>query len=356
MNKWYEKSGPESDVVFSTRIRLARNLREFPFPVKMSKSDRQKLVQRVVELAKDNNLAADSHFEFIDMGTATKIYAVSLVERHLASPEFISECDGKAMLMTEDETVSVMLNAENHLSLQTIMEGLNLQEAYQAADQLDTKFDQSLHFAFDETLGYLTQNPVDLGTGMHASLMLHLPALKDGGGITRISTSLSKLGLALRGIYGTGTEPRGAIYQLSNQVTLGLSEQEAIANLKSIAMQIISQERTARQELARSLDVQDIISRSLGILQNARIMTNDEFMRLISNVRFGVAMGLIENISYDEINKLIIEAQPATLMLKSGKKFTPNERHIMRAQIVNDIFKNKKNKADDHNGGITTEQ
>jgi protein arginine kinase len=344
MSKWYEKSGPESDTVISTRIRLARNLHELPFPVKMNKADRKKLVQGVAEATK--NCTAEYDFQFVNMEDVSKVEAVSLVERHLASPEFISECDGRGMLVTEDETVSVMLNGENHLSLQTILEGLNLQRAYQTADQLDTMLEKSLHFAFDETLGYLTQNPVDLGTGMRASLMLHLPALKDGGEISRISTSLSKLGLALRGIYGSGTEPKGAIYQLSNQVTLGLSEQEAITNLESIAMQIITQERTARQTLAQSLDIQDTVSRSLAILQSARIMTNDEFMRLISNVRFGVAAGLIENVNYDVINRLIIEAQPATLMLSSGKKLTPNERHVLRAQMVHNIVKNE-NKADD---------
>jgi protein arginine kinase len=356
MLKWYGKSGPESDVVISTRIRLARNLREFSFPVKMNKSDRHKLVERVVETATGSNSVIENHFHFVNMEDISKIECVSLVERHLASPEFISKCEGRGMLVTEDESVSVLLNAENHLSLQTTLEGLNLQEAYQIADHIDTILDKSLHFAFDPILGYLTQNPADLGTGMRASLMLHLPALKDGGGIARISSSLNNLGLALNGIYGSGTEPKGAIYQLSNQVTLGLSEQAAITNLNCIAMQIIAEERSARQELAQNLDAQDIVSRSMGILQSARLMTNDEFMHLISNIRFGIAVGLIENISYDQIDRLIIEAQPATLMIFSGKKLTPNDRHILRAQIIHDVFKNKIDKADDNYGGTNTQQ
>jgi protein arginine kinase len=155
------------------------------------------------------------------------------------------------------------------------------------------------------------------------------------------------LGLALRGIYGSGSESKGAIYQLANQVTLGLSEQEAIANLESIAMQIIGQERAARQELAENLGVQDAVSRSLGIFSSALMMTNDEFMSLISNVRLGVSIGLVKNVNYDEINRLIIEVHPATLMLSNGKKFTASERHRLRAQKVGELFKVKqKNKID----------
>lgn len=312
----------------------------------MNHADRKVLKQKVIKAVTDENAAIPQNFVFIDLEGISKVEAVSLVERHLASPEFISENDGRGILITKDESVSIMLNAEDHLHIQSTMEGLNLDQAYQAADQMDTILDKSLHFAFNETLGYLTQSPVNLGTGMHASLMVHLPALKEGGGIARISASLAKLGLALRGIYGKGSESNGAIYQFSNQVTLGLSEKEAISNLSSIAMQIISQERSARQELAAKLDVQDTVFRSLGILQNARVLTNDEFMRLISNVRFGVSVGLIQNIGYNDISRLIIEMQPATLMLLSGKKLTPNDRHILRAQFVNGILKNKESKAD----------
>lgn len=338
MNKWYELSGPENDVVISTQIRLVRNLRGVPFPVKMSLPDRRKLLPRVVAAAMTENNAIP-HFNFINMEDLSKSEAVSLVERHLVSPEFISVCTGRGLLVTDDESRSILLNAEDHLHIQSVAGGLDLQAAYHAVDELDTALDQTLHFAFDENLGYLTQNPVNLGTGMRASLMLHLPALKDGGGMTRIASNLSKLGLALRGIYGSGSESKGAIYQLANQVTLGLSEQEAIANLESIAMQIIGQERAARQELAENLGVQDAVSRSLGIFSSALMMTNDEFMSLISNVRLGVSIGLVKNVNYDEINRLIIEVQPATLMLSSGKKLTASERHRLRAQKVGEVFK-----------------
>ncbi len=353
MTKWYEKSGLESDVVISTRIRLARNLTDIPFPVKMSRLEKKQLIQRVQEAAATFE---PTGFHFIDMEEVSKAEAVSMVERHLASPEFISEYDGRAILVTEDETESIMLNSENHLSLQALKEGMSLEEAYQAADRLDTLLDKVLHFAFHEGLGYLTQSPVDLGTGMRASLMLHLPALKEGGGIARTSTNLSKLGLALRGIYGSGTDSIGALYQLSNQVTLGLSEQEAITNLQSIAIQLIQQERSARKELEGKFDVQDTVSRSMGILRSARIMSIDEFMRLISNVRLGVSIGLIQTIGYDLINRMIVEAQPATLMLQSGKKLAKNERQIFRAQMIRDLLKSYNEKADDCFDGSETAQ
>lgn len=349
MSKWYEKSGAEGDVVIGTRIRFVRNLSGFAFPGRMSKPDRRALAQRVMETA--GSCAQAYGFQFLNMEEISKTQAVSLVERYLASPEFISEPDGRGMMLTEDESFSIMLNGENHLTIQAITEGLDLQQAYQMADQLDTILERSLHFAFDEALGYLTQNPVDLGTGMRASLILHLPAMQDGGGIARVSGSLSKLGLSLRGIYGSGTASKGAVYQLSNQVTLGLSEQEALANLQSIALQVIRQERAARAELGKRLDVQDTVSRSMGILQSAKLMTNEEFMGLISNVRFGVAQGFFEKISYSTINKLIIVAQPATLALYSGKKLTANERHLLRAQTVQNLLK-----ADDLYGATDTEQ
>nr|WP_319487902.1 protein arginine kinase [uncultured Caproiciproducens sp.] len=331
--------GCEDDVVINTRIHLVRNLRDVPFPAKMSRSDRQKFEQRVVEAVGGNEGLAHL-LHFVDMERLSKVEAVSLVERQLISADFISDCRGRGLFVDDDECVSVMINEEDHIHLQSVCAGFNLEKAFQKADELDDILDKILHFAFDENLGYLTQSPVNLGTGMRASLMLHLPALREEGGMSRISTNLSKLGLALRGSFGPGSEPKGAIYQMSNHVTFGLSEQEAIANLQSIAMQLIEQERASRKELAGNLEIQDTVSRSLAILQSARMMANDEFMQLISNVRFGVSTGLIRHIDYDKINRLIVQVQPATLMFNSGKKLTSNERRSLRAQIIRDFCRN----------------
>lgn len=332
MKKWYEKSGQEADVVISTRVRLARNLSDYPFPVKMTAEQREKVEQAVRDAVMRGNSSISNQFRFISLDDISQNEAVSLVERHLVSPEFISAPNGRGLLLTQDETVSVMINEEDHLRIQVMCEGLDLEGAYEMVDRVDALLNESLHFAFDEDLGYLTQCPTNLGTGMRASLMLHLPALQESGAMRRVASSLSKLGLVIRGIYGEGSEPVGAIYQLSNQVTLGLSEQSAIANLKSIAGQLIAQERAARVELVKTVETQDQIFRSIGILKSARVLSSDEFMRLISYVRMGVATELLTGISYDTINSLIVQVQPATMMLT--KKMTTAERDALRASTV----------------------
>lgn len=334
MIKWYEKSGAQGDVVISTRLRLARNIREYPFPAKLNADQRQKVEQAVKDAVMNCVDSIDKNFRFVNMEELSQTEAVSLVERHLVSPEFISERKGRGLILTDDECISIMINEEDHLRIQVMQEGLSLNEAYDLVDRLDSMLNGRLDFAFDERLGYLTQCPTNLGTGMRASLMLHLPALQESGTMGRIAANLSKLGLAIRGTYGEGTEPVGAMYQLSNQVTLGLSEREAIQNLSSIAMQLVSQERTAREALVKNIETQDVIFRSAGILQNARMLSNEEFMKLISNVRLGISAGLITNISYDVVNSLIVQVQPATIMLPGQQKLTPAQRDALRAEIV----------------------
>lgn len=333
----FRENGSEKDVVISTRIHLTRNLRDIPFPSKMNRTDRLTLVQKAMDAVEENK--ALSHIlRYIDMGSLSKMEAVSLVERYLVSAEFISDCEGRGVFITDDESMSIMVNEEDHIHIQSSLWGLNLENAYQKADILEDLLNRSLHFAFDKDLGYLTQNPVNLGTGMRASLILHLPALRDSGGVVRVSSNLSKLGLSLRGVFETGEDSKGAVYQFSNQVTFGISEQEAIANLKSIATQLIHQERALWEELAEKPEIQDTVSRSLAILQSAKMMAYDEFLQLVSNVRFGISVGLIGDINSDQLNRLMIAMQPATLTLRSGKKLTQNEHRILRANQVRDLL------------------
>lgn len=324
----------KNDVVISTRIRLARNLKEFPFPRKLNSDGREKVIEKVTKAIKDSNSSVANEFKLIRLSDLSKEQAVSLVERHLVSPEFISESDGRALLLLPDESVSIMINEEDHIRLQVFTKGLSLKEAYDTADKLDTLLDESLDFAFDERLGYLTQCPTNLGTGMRASVMLHLPALQKAGTISRIAGNLSKLGLTIRGSYGEGTEPKGAMYQLSNQVTLGISEQSAMENLKSITTQLVNQELSAREKYLQSIDMQDTISRSLGILKYAKSISHEEAMQLLSNVRLGVSSGILTCITAEKIDKLITDIQPAGIMVSSGEKLTPSQRDIKRAQII----------------------
>lgn len=334
MSKWYMQTGPEADAVISTRIRLARNLRGYPFPCKMNAAQMAEVTGYIRDAILNSNSALAKEFSYIDMTKLSKIQAVSLVERHLVSPEFISEREGRGLLITKDESISIMINEEDHLRVQVMAQGLNLDAAYDLAAKLDTLLDEVLSFAFDDHLGYLTQCPTNLGTGMRASLMLHLPALQESGAMQRISNNLSKIGLTIRGLYGEGSEPKGSVYQLSNQVTLGLSERAAIDNLKDIAMQIIQQERSLRQSMVNSDEFQDMVWRSLGILKTARLLSNEEFMKLISNVRLGISSGILDHITLDTVNQLMIEAQPATLMQEQEKELPPHERDKLRAKLV----------------------
>ena len=323
-----------NDVVISTRIRLARNLKDFPFPCKLNSQGREKVIEKVKDAVKKSNSPVASDFSFIKMSELSSSQSVSLVEKRLVSPEFISETDGRALLISKDESFSIMINEEDHIRLQVITKGLSLEQAYDTADKLDTLLDENLDFAFDEKLGYLTQCPTNLGTGMRASVMLHLPALEKSRAINRIAGNLSKLGLTIRGAHGEGTEPKGALYQLSNQVTLGISEKAAIENLKNITEQLIAQENQARERLCSSIDIQDAISRSLGILRSALVISHDEALKLLSNVRLGIVSKQINDVSTETIDRLMIAVEPATLTVSLNKNLSAHDRDIERAKLI----------------------
>ena len=339
--KKYTDQKDVSDVVISTRIRFARNLREYPFPCRLSDEKKRRVASIVKEAVLEGHSAISDRFRYIQMSELTQEEAVSLVERHLVSPEFISDRQGRGLLLLDDESVSIMINEEDHVRIQVIQSGMKLEDAFSLADKIDTLLDERLNFAFNEKLGYLTQCPTNIGTGMRASLMLHLPALQESGVMGKLTGSLSKLGIVIRGMYGEGSEPYGAVYQLSNQVTLGITEQEAIKNLRDIAMQLVAQERNAREKLSENINILDDIFRSYGILLYAKLVSNSECMKLLSNIRFGVEMGLFE-IDLDILNRLLIEIQPATLMKNVGKKLTPAERDHIRAELVRTALIQKK--------------
>ena len=303
MSKWYNETGSQGDVVISTRIRFARNLNSFPFPCKLSEKQKVEVINLVKNVISEDEIGKE--LKYVDLRSLSKVDRISLVERHITSPNFVEETYGRGLFLSDDESVSIMINEDKKLS-----------------------------FAFDDNLGYLTQCPTNLGTGMRASVMLHLPALRESGVMEKISSNLSKLGLVLRGIYGEGTEPKADFYQLSNQVTLGLSEKASIKNLEDVTMQLISQERNARGEMIKHIEFIDLIHRSYGVLKNARLLSNNEFMKLISNVRLGAAAGEIKDFSLESIDSLIIKVQPAMLSLEEKKDLTANQREQLRAEII----------------------
>ena len=335
--KWYEKAGNCGDVVCSTRVRLARNLRQFPFPARATVKQREAVEQQVKDALLSGNSILSKEFRFLPLESASEEEAVSLVERHIVSPEFISDRRGKAVLISEDESISIMINEEDHLRIQVLREGLSLKEAAETADRIDTLFSETLTFAYDPEFGYLTQCPTNLGTGMRASVMLHLPALTENGAMPRISSNLSKLGLTIRGTYGEGSKIVGALYQLSNQITLGLSENEAIENLRSITVQLMEEERKARAQMSENIAWQDKIDRAAGILKTARVLSSSEFMELLSYIRFGLSTGVLQGVTAEELNALMVNVQPATLMAKAGKQLDQNERDVLRARMAREV-------------------
>ena len=328
MSKWYIGKGDHNDIVISTRIRIARNLADYPFPVRLDNKSKIEVNEKIRDA-----LDGKENLTYTELKTLTRSQIVSLAERHLISPEFASNSDARALLMSDNEDISIMLCEEDHIRIQVMKSGLALKEAYELADKIDTEINQSLKYAFDEKLGYLTQCPTNLGTGMRASVMLHLPALTAKGQIGSLASTVSKLGLTIRGAYGEGMSAMGDLYQLSNQVSLGISEKSAIDNLKTITLQLAAQERAAREEASKSIETEDAVFRAYGILKSARILSTKEFMSLISKVRLGAVLGMIKT-DLKTINELMVSMQPATINAFVGKTLSLEERDVERAQIV----------------------
>ncbi|NLA72681.1 MAG: protein arginine kinase [Clostridiales bacterium] len=334
-NKWYLGTGAQSDVIISTRIRFARNIKEFPFPSKLGVPERIR-VNNILEKAILDCKEYD--FKFIEMKTMSQLQAVSLAERHLVSPEFASSGDGRALIITEDESVSIMLCEEDHIRLQVMKAGLSLEEAYKEADEIDNAISKRLNYAFDDRIGFLTQYPTNLGTGMRASVMLHLPALSSLKQIQKLIETVSKLGLSIGGSYGEFTHAKGDLYQLSNQITLGISEKVAIENLKSIALQIAAQERAAREEVCKLKETEDKVFRAYGILKYARLLGVDEFMQCISLVRLGAVRNIL-NTDEALIGKLMVDMQPATISISVERPLDDKDRDELRAKLVRESLK-----------------
>lgn len=335
MMKWYEKSGKDGDVVISTRVRLARNLKDYPFPNRLTPTQGAEVEKKIKKAILESNSYIAEDFVFLPINQLTEIEKISLVERHLVSTEFITSNLANGVIINKSQDISIMINEEDHIRVQVLKEGLELDEVFRIADRVDTLISESLDIAFDHKLGYLTQCPTNLGTGLRASVTMHLPALHDSGAIPRITTTLSKLGIVIRGTYGEGSSVVGAMYQISNQITMGLSELEAIENLKAIVIQLIEQERNARKSLVENLLIEDKISRATGILKSAKILSFSEFLELISLLRFGISAEILSGISLQEINSLVYKVQPATIINIESKN-----TDVLRSEIVRETLKN----------------
>ena len=332
--EWLRGTGPEADIVISSRIRLARNLSSFPFTSRASAHQKAEIDQLLRD--KVARLEYDPKLGYVHLPNLSPLDRQFLVERQLISRELANGDGPRGVAVAPAETISIMINEEDHLRLQVIRSGFTLDEAWQDIDRLDDQLEQRVHYAFSEDFGYLTACPTNVGTGMRASVMLHLPALVLTKQIEKVFRALSKIHLAVRGLYGEGSRASGDFYQISNQVTLGKSETTILTEIREVIPQIIAYERQARQTLSREnrQALQDKISRAYGILQNATMMTSEETMDLLSSVRLGVNLGLIEEITITAVNELFIHTQPAHLQKLMGASLDGEERNSARARYL----------------------
>ncbi|WP_068556840.1 protein arginine kinase [Thermotalea metallivorans] len=343
MARWMEQMGPESDIIISSRIRLARNIEDFPFPIALTKHKSKELIQKVSSGILEGNTTLKNEFKLYELEEMPPLERQVLVETYLISSHLAEQWEKSAVLLNRDESVSIMINEEDHIRIQCLLPGLQLNEAWDLADKIDDVLEERIQYAFDEQLGYLTSCPTNVGTGIRASVMVHLPALTMTGYINRILQAAGQIGLAVRGIYGEGTEFLGNIFQISNQLTLGRNEAEIISNLKDVTLQIIQKERDARNTLLSSnpIQLEDRIYRSFGVLANARILSSQECMQLLSDLRLGIDTQIIKGISMDVVNQIMVMSQGAYLQKIAGKPLSAHERDIRRAALIREKIQKK---------------
>lgn len=330
MAKWYNGGGADNDVVLFSKIRLARNLSDTPFKSRMSREIKKNTVKKLYASVKNSDIAGD--FNIVDLSAQSAVKAVSYAEKQLISPEFAKEKG--VFLLSSDESVSVMLCEEDHIRITAFAGGLATEKAYESADKTDNVFINNLPIAFDEKLGFLTASPINLGTGLKASVALHLPAIKSNGGMPRLASMVGKLGLSLRSLYSE----KGAFYLLSNQISMGITEKAAIDNINAVAAQIIRQERNLRDVMKNSEIWEDKLYRSMGTLKMARRLDFSEFIELISDVRLGISLGFFDEDLFD-VDFLIHNLADGTVLSDNDSEDSPELSSKIRAEIIRNKLK-----------------
>lgn len=335
---WYLQSNENCDVVRSTRIRFARNLSEFRFDLK-SKEEVENLENRI----KDNLYAIGYGLKFLRLKDMDDITKMSLVEKNLISPEFVlKRNETGSILINDDENICIMIGGRDHLSIQVFSCGLELENTLNLAIELDERIGNTLGYAINKKYGYLTSSPSDVGTGLRASVMLHLPALSNTKNTRKVLDAISSFGMNIRGIYGENSQIQGDMYQISNKQTLGITEKEIIKNLQVIVQKVIEQEREARKLLAKDeLELEDIIYRSYGVLTNCRKISYEEARDLLSNIKLGTDLGILPELTDVKVQKLNLYIKPANLQKYLGQQYEAIERDIKRAEVIKQIISEK---------------
>ena len=336
MLNWYLQGGKNSDVVISTRIRIARNLEDIPFVNKGNIKQLEQVLEKIENITPNIGYG----LKFIRLKDLDDITKLSLIEKHIISPDFaVNNNDIGAILLNEEENICIMLNEEDHLRIQVFASGLDLEHLLDLATELDNAIDGLVTYAFNEKYGFLTACPTNVGTGMRASVMVHLPALTATGNINKVLEVVNSFGMNIRGVYGEGSDTQGNLYQISNKQSLGISEKEIINNLKLITEKIIEQERLARKYLAKnSIELEDQIYRAYGILYNCRKISTEECKKLLSYVKLGTDLGILKELTDLKINQLELYTKPANLQKYLGKVLELQERDLARAEVIKQII------------------
>jgi protein arginine kinase len=341
--RWLDGSGEESGLVVSSRIRLARNLRQIRYTSRASEEDRGRVVEAVKEATRVCRSLSEA--AFMEADKLSEIDRQLLVERHLISPALAGGEGRRGILVNRGETFSIMVNEEDHLRLQAILSGFQPRQAYALASGIDTDLSRVLPYAYSPRWGHLTACPTNVGTGLRASVLIHLPGLVLTQDMEKVLRGITQMGFAVRGFYGEGTDVVGNLFQISNQITLGKREGQIVEELEKVTRQIITYEQNARQTLLKEArpQIEDKIWRAYGILENARVLTTQEFMNLSSAARLGHSLGVIPRPGVRALNELMVRTQPSHIQRSAGKVLEPVERDVLRAEIVRKWLEEKRN-------------
>lgn len=333
---WMRETGPDHDIVMSSRIRLARNFSTVAYPIFAEQEKLAEIHDFFETEYAHQSFQGYENLEFVSIKDLTPIEKRVLIEKHLISPHLVKFPDHAAALISQNEQVSVMINEEDHIRIQLYFPGLQLKKALEESFRFDDWLEEKVNYAFDETKGYLTSCPTNVGTGMRASVMMHLPALVMTNQMNRMIPAISGLGLVVRGIYGEGSEALGNIFQISNQITLGKSETDIVEDLESVVNQLIDHERSARNHIVErsGMKLEDRIFRSYGVLKYSRIMESKEAARCISDVRLGIDLDIIKNTSGNILQELMVLTQPGFLQQYAKRTLKAEERDVLRASLI----------------------
>ena len=338
MTKWLDTPGIDEDVVVSTRIRVARNIDKYKFPNLIEDEEAKKVTDDVLNALKD----VEGDYQFYRNSNLSLVERDVFVEKHLISPNLSRETDYGSFFVKNDEKATIMINEEDHIRIQVLLPGLNIEEGWKRCSSIDDEIEKTIKYAFHEKFGYLTSCPTNVGTGLRASVMLHLPGLSMTNQINNIAEGLRKIGLTVRGLYGEGSKALGNLFQISNQTTIGEKEEDIIKKINKIILQIVSRERNTRRYILdnKGMEIEDKIYRSLGILNYSRVMTTLEAMNHLSNVKFGTDMGIIKNIRSKDIVKLMLDIQPASIKNNQEKDIDTRQVDVLRGSRLREKLKN----------------